>query len=196
MCLQCFHDLLVAAGVIYSRRGDSLMKLKVVFAVLFVLVFGYLFAGPYITVYQLKTAAENNDAEALAKYVNFVVLRENLKTQMHDRLGRKMEKKALSNNPLAAFGAAFGSIMVDTMVDVYITPEGLVELMKGRKPALKGRSKVVTTGQQSAAKPFPDASMSYESLNTFAITLPKKDINFLLSRKGLVWQVTDITLPE
>ncbi|MBV1874376.1 MAG: DUF2939 domain-containing protein [Gammaproteobacteria bacterium] len=172
------------------------MKLKVVSAALFVLVFGYLFATPYITVYQLKIAAENNDAEALEKHVNFVVLRENLKTQMHGRLGRKMEKKALSNNPFAALGAAFGSIMVDTMLDVYITPEGLVELMEGRKPALKGRAKAVTTGQQPAAKPFPDATMTYESLNTFAITLPKKDIKFLLSRNGLVWQVTDITLPQ
>ena len=172
------------------------MKLKVVVFAVLVLVFGYLLAGPYIAVYQLKVAAENNDAEALAKHVDFVVLRDNLKTQMHDRLGRKMEKKALSNNPLAAFGAAFGSIMVDTMVDMYITPEGLVELMKGRKPALKGKRQAVTRSLDSTTELFPNALLSYESTNLFSITLPNKGIKFLLSRNGLHWQLTNVTLPE
>ena len=39
----------------------------------------YTAAGPFITLYQIRSALDNRDAGKLSQYVDFPVLRENLK---------------------------------------------------------------------------------------------------------------------
>ncbi len=74
----------------------------------------------------------------------------------------------MKDNPFVVLGAAFAGVMVDKMVDAFVTPAGIIQLMSGETPK-------TTEGGESASnsvrKPLSDASMSYESLDKFVVTV-------------------------
>jgi len=162
-----------------------------------VLVLGYILAAPYITVYQMKTAAESHNGEALSEHVDFPALRQSLKDQMNVMLGTVMAKETKRGNLFVAFGAAFAGMMVEKMVDVYVTPVGITELMKGDKTESEGPNG--DTMVQAQSKPLFNASMSYESFSKFSITTrnsePGKEVKFILRRRGMGWKLTEIIIP-
>ena len=109
------------------------MKLKIGIGAGVVLVLGYLFATPYITAYQMKVAAEAKDGEALSEFVDFPALRESLKDQMTGKLRKEMAEDVIEGNPLSVIGTAFGGMIVNGIVDKFVSPAGLMQLMKGKK---------------------------------------------------------------
>lgn len=149
---------------------------------------------PYITVYQIKNAARNHDGEALAKHVNFPSVRQGLKDQINAKFAKAVSEDA-SVNPFSALGAAFGGMFVDKMVDAYVTPEGLTQLMVGEKPSVNPLAKDKSNKEEL----FKDAIMSYDSPSQFSITTideeSGEDVIFILKRSGLLWQLAEIKLP-
>jgi hypothetical protein len=170
-------------------------KGKLLAVVVAVLATFYVIGAPYITVYQMRAAAENHDGEALSEHVDFPSVRQSLKDQMNAMFMKQMSSKEMKDNPFAALSAAFAGVMVDKMVDAYVTPAAITEQMKGEKPAPadSGQSEGVST-----RKPFADASMSYESLNKFVVTV-KDDSGgegrFIFRRRGIDWKLTEILMP-
>ena len=172
--------------------------MKISIGAIAVLVVGYIFVAPYLTVYQMKVAAEKHDGESLSEYVDFPSLRQNLKDQMNTMLGKEMAKEVADDNPFAALGAAFGGMMVEKMVDAYITPSSITALMKGEKLDTK-KTGNGSKELQTKPKPFGDVSMSYESFSKFSITMRDGESNdeakFILRRRGIGWKLTEILLP-
>ena len=155
----------------------------------------YLVAAPYITVHHIKSAAESHDGEALSEYIEFPSVRQSLKDQMNAMFMKEMAKDGMSDNPFAALGAAFAGVMVDKMVEAYVTPAGITQLMAGAKPnsAQGGES-----DGDSGHKPLSDASMSYESLNKFVVKTKGgtgEEGKFVLRRRGIGWKLTEIIIP-
>lgn len=172
------------------------MKMKILIGAVVALVLGYIFAAPYITVYQMKTAAKSHDGEALSECVDFPMLRQSMKDQMNAMLGKEMAKEVAEDNPFAALEAAFGGMIVEKMVDAYVTPAGITELMKGEKQYSEGV--VGNTGTGTSSEPFPNASMSYESFSKFSIITKNSEsgdqVKFVLRRRGMGWKLTEIML--
>lgn len=158
----------------------------------------YVAAAPYITVHQMKSAAESYDGEALSEHIEFPSVRQSLKDQMNAMFAKKMtDAEAMKDNPFAELGAAFAGMMVDTMVDAYVTPAGITQLMAGEKPH-PGADKSVGSANNSDSKPLADASMSYESLDKFVVKVKGEDGDegkFVLRRRGIGWKLTDIIIP-
>lgn len=159
---------------------------------------GYLVASPYLTAYQMQRAADARDGEALSEHVDFPAVRQHLKDQMNAEVARKIGSDGGEDNPLAALGATFGSLVIDRMVDAFITPAGIARMMEGDVPEPAGPA--AGNGDEAAArKPFSDASMRYEGLSKFVVTVRDADtgddIRFVLRRRGLAWQLTEIWLP-
>jgi hypothetical protein len=155
----------------------------------------YIAASPYITVYQMKSAAERHDGEALSEHIEFPSVRQSLKDQMNAMIMKEMAKDEMKDNPFAALGAAFGGFMVDKMVEAYVTPTGITGLMAGEQPKLTEGGE--STGS-SARKPLSDASMSYESLNKFVVKVKGdngEEARFVLRRRGISWKLTEIIMP-
>lgn len=167
----------------------------VVAAGLFVI---YMVAAPYITVYQMKSAAEDHDGEALSEHIDFPSVRQSLKDQINVMFAKKMaEDKDMKDNPFAALGAVFAGTMVDKMVDAYVTPAGITQLMAGQKPKTSTESGSVTVSE-SEREPLSNASMSYESLSKFVVTVEGNDGEegrFILRRQGISWKLTSIIVP-
>ena len=148
-------------------------KGKVVLGIAAGLFVLYVGAAPYITLYQMKSAADRHDGEALSEHIEFASVRQSIKDQMNAVFAKNVTKDAeLKNNPIAVFGAALAGMMVDKMVDAYVTPAGITQLMAGEKPLPKaGKSEEGPGNPVHKRKPFSEASMSYESLNKFVVTV-------------------------
>lgn len=177
-------------------------KGKVVLGVVAVLVVAYIAAAPYITVYQMKSAAENHDGEALSEHIDFPSVRQSLKDQMNIMFAKEMaQDKEMKDNPFAALGAAFAGMMVNKMVDAFVTPAGITQMMAGEKPkpALNNASTQPTTPSEGAArKPWSYATMGYESLNKFVVKVKDEkggESKFILRREGIGWKLTQIIIP-
>jgi len=170
-------------------------KGKLLAIVVAILATVYIISAPYITVYQMRAAAENHDGEALSEHVDFPSVRQSLKDQMNTMVMKHMSSNEMKDNPFAALGTALATVMVDKMVDVYVTPAGITEQMKGEKPAPADSGQ---SGVGSTRKPFADASMSYESLNKFVIVVKgdsRQEARFVLRRRGIDWKLTEILMP-
>ena len=161
------------------------------------LVLGAIAAAPFITVHQMKTAAANHDGAALSEHVDFPALRQSLKDQMNVFLGKKMAKEVAKGNALAALAGMFGGVIVEKMVDNYVTPTGITQLMEGQKPEGDGIGNAST--QQAPSDPLSNASMGYESFSKFSVVTnngePGKETRFVLRRSGISWKLTEIVLP-
>jgi hypothetical protein len=164
-------------------------------AALFIL---YVAVAPYITIYQMKSAAQSRDGEALSEYIEFPSVRQSLKDQMNAMLGKRMaEDEKMKNNPFAVMGAAFAGVMIDKMVDAYVTPAGITQLMAGEKPQPRAEQGDSGAGK-TERRPLSDASMSYESFDKFVVKVNVEDggeSKFVLRRRGIGWKLTDIVIP-
>ncbi|PSJ46528.1 hypothetical protein C7H85_07825 [Zobellella endophytica] len=176
-------------------------KVRFFLVLIAVLAAGYGAAAPWLTVYQIRDAADRRDSLALAGHVEFDSVRQSLKEQLNARMLRELDGE-LEQSPLAALGAAFANLVVDGLVDSYVTPAGIEQLMRGEPPApgIPDSSPPPAPGEPAAErrKPFSDARMGYRSFNRFVVTLTDdggKEAEFVLSRRGLGWKLTAILLP-
>ena len=171
-------------------------KIVIGLGVIAILTIGFIFIGPYLTLYQIKNAAENQDGAALSEHIDFLALRQSLKDQMNVMVGKEMAKQA-DDNPFAALGAALGGMMIEKMVDMYVTPASITELMKGKTPK-PGSINAPIEGSNDS--PLANASTSYESFSKFSVTVKEddslgKDVKLVFRRRGISWKLTEIVLP-
>jgi Protein of unknown function (DUF2939) len=95
--------------------------------VFLLLVYG---ASPYFSFWRFTVALRSGDTAALNASVDFPAVRESLKTQLAAYFSpEKTGESRIKNERLARLVTALRPTMIDTLVDVYITPEGLAELI-------------------------------------------------------------------
>lgn len=157
----------------------------------------YLVASPYITVHQMKVAAEKRDGEALSEHIDYPSVRQSLKDQLKAELVKELAEEEAADNPFAALGTLMASAIVDGLVDVFVTPTGMRYLMSGESISLE---EATTEGVEEApAQPlFKNASMGYEGLNKFVVKVPgdfEEEAVFVMRREGLKWKITEIVVP-
>lgn len=176
---------------------------KMYLGLLAVTIMVYLAVSPYLSVYQIKRAVDARDSEALAGFVDFPKVRESLKAQMNSVILKSTEKE-LKDNPFAAIGMALAGAMVDKMVDVYGTPAGLAQMLRGDEPSLSKKNEKPSVYSYQApvdpskGKALSNAKLRYDGVNKFIVSTPVesgKEASFILSRQGLSWAITDIRIP-
>lgn len=179
-------------------------------AALLIALVAYVGAGPYLTVRAIRTAVERQDAAALSKQVDFPALRSSLKAQLTDRLVREAGPDVQANT-FGAIGLSIASGLIGGVVETMVTPTGLGALMEGRKvwkrvddgfssapePTASTTDDVTPTAP-AAPRPFDGAQYRYESLSRFTATVQDdsgRPIQFVMTRDGLNWKLSDIRLP-
>lgn len=107
------------------RRSIGPVSMRLLVAVILALtaLFAvWYFGSPRWTLYQLRVAIEDQDADQIASFVDFSELRENLK----DRFNAEMTKEAIDNdNPFAMLGAG----LADGMIDRFVTKQNIVQMI-------------------------------------------------------------------
>lgn len=178
-------------------------KLIIGLAILAVLLVGYLIAGPFITVYQIKSAARAHDGAAMAEQIDFPALRGNLKQQIDQALLKKTGAMS-SDNVFGLVAAGVASPLSERIVNMLVTPRGLETLMTGVYPkALKthrlpeAKDVPTTTSDKPEREPFYQARYTYDDFNTFSVWVKSDlggEIRFVLNRRTLTWKLTNIVL--
>ncbi|HEY5780335.1 MAG TPA: DUF2939 domain-containing protein [Lysobacter sp.] len=151
------------------------------------LVLVYLAATPYIAVYQMKSAIESRDGQALAEFIDFPSVRQSAKDQFNAMAVKEIASADGEASGLAAVGAALVGAMVEKFIDAAVTPAGLTKLIESgeRKGVLGSR--------------LTDASTSYAGWDKFIVTTgsANEQGKFVLRRQGLIsWKLTEVILPD
>ena len=148
--------------------------LKIALPLLIAVLAIWLFFTPHLAFRGMRAAAEARDAEKLSSYINYPVLKENLKASFNAKLLGQAQKQP-SDNPFANLGIAMASLVIGPMVDAFVTPQAMAEMMKGEKPRLiksPGAADGATSGSSGEQRPErPKTSMRYEDFNRFVISL-------------------------
>ena len=167
-------------------------------AVLALLV-GYVVAGPFLTIHAIRDAVRNEDSRALSRQVDFPALRESLRVQLADVMVREAGPE-LQSSLLGAIGLRVAGSAVGAGVDTMVTPVGLSALMRGQRlwNLTGGASPMRTDPDPDRADPLEDAQYRYHSTSRFTATVRDergRPIEFVLTRRGLQWKLSDIRLP-
>ena len=85
------------------------------------------YSTPYIALYSIHRAVERNDAEAVSRYVDFPVLRENIREKVMDHMAAITPPP--SSGVLGDLGQRLAIVAANQMVDNLVTPEGVMMLM-------------------------------------------------------------------
>ena len=182
-------------------------NLQVSIVAIILLVFAFVYTSPYLTIYQIRQALKNEDSAALAAYVDFPSVRQGIKDQLNTELVKKFPEHAqASEGGFAAFGALLASSMVDKMVDVMVSPQGVAMLLQGKK--LKESLPFQTQPEQSEQQQTQAGAQAkeklsyrgkYQAFNRFVVQIqypyPKPPVTVTMQRQGLSWKVTQIVLP-
>jgi hypothetical protein len=163
------------------------------------LLLGWLIAGPYIAIDNIREAVRTQDSAALAEQIDFPALRANLKAQVEDRIARRASPE-LQSSPMGAWAVHLVAGLAGSAVDAMITPAGIGAMMEGRNALdrLQGERPVGPDGERPPVEPLQGAEYGFESPSRFTATVTNGDgepVVFVLKREGLDWKLSDIRLP-
>jgi hypothetical protein len=173
-------------------------KILALIVILAVVITGYFAAGPFITIYKIKSGIKNRDAEKISAQVDYSALRTNLKEQFNALLMKKTASD-LKDNSFAALGMAFASKLIDGMVDAYVTPTNLANLMEGKKSEQPKGIEETTKENSNKPEPFKDARYTYDGFSKFSAWVKgdkDEEIRFVFTRNGLSWKLSNIQVPS
>ncbi|MDR2192258.1 MAG: DUF2939 domain-containing protein [Endomicrobium sp.] len=177
-------------------------KLIIGVSIIVFLFIGCIFISPYWTLHNIKSAVKSNDNYAISEYIDFPSVRQSIKDQMNVTIAKEIDNEKIKDNPFAVFGAVIAESLIDVMIDAYITPAGLAQIMSGKKIDIdiqsKTQEKNETVNNAPHKKPFSDASMGYKSFKKFVVSIKDEEngeVQFVLRRYGLSWKLTEIILP-
>jgi len=162
-----------------------------------------LFASPYLTLYQMRQAAQAQDAQGLSEHVDWPSLRDSLKTGVQARLAHQDVNEQGQPTRAAAWGAAVAGALLGPMVDSLITPQSLSRLMQGQSPgsAALGLPSPQAKSEQEAEAKALEWNSHFEGINRFVFSVRKpgadeEPIHLVLRREGLLnWKLAELRLP-
>lgn len=169
------------------------------------LVAGWYLLSPFTAVAECRNAIVELNPERTSNCINFPALRENLKSEVPERLARQMRKdRKFRDNPVASFGMALIMPMVSAIVDAYITPAG-IETAFGMAKSIQSSKKagtenavkaVVANRSAELSKALKKSSLSYKGLGKFQVTAESnegKKITLVFERQGFAdWKLCAI----
>ncbi|MGN7838866.1 DUF2939 domain-containing protein [Stenotrophomonas sp. 22385] len=175
-------------------------KLLLLLGLVVVLLAGWLVSGPYLTLRGLAGAIEQRDTSQLDRYVDFPMLRANLRAQLDDYVVRRAGPDVQSNL-VGALLLTAGQKLSGTAVDAMVTPAGIGALMEGHtlwKRASNDLESNDAYAAPRAARPLQGATHRFESTSRFTATTHTAQgapVVFVLQRQGFRWKLVNIELP-
>ncbi|MGP9493581.1 DUF2939 domain-containing protein [Psychrobacter sp. AOP7-B1-24] len=165
-----------------------LAGLLVIFAI-------YLYASPYIALYNIKNAAEQKDADKLSGYIDFPSVKQSIKNQVKAAM---VEDIAASDEQdgFEALGTMLAAAMIDPIVDGVVTPDGVALMLQGQELDFD-LDKKKTKDEPKIRDTDIDYQAGYLSFDRFKVQIidpddADKSLDVIMHRDGLSWKVTRI----
>jgi hypothetical protein len=140
---------------------------------------GWLYGSPWLTLQEMRQAAEARDADGLAAHIDYPALRKSMKAELRARASG-------AHGPL---GMLVASGLADTLVDAALTPEGMRAIFVAAP--LASRSDHGPGGMKAS-----DMRVQRERWNRFILV--KRDGGpgaLVFELEGIRWKLTAIRLP-
>jgi len=159
-----------------------------------VAVAGWLYFTPHLALRRLQAAAESGDHAALREMVDFPAVRASLKEEVRGAIAHEMERDG-KRSPFSMFGAALAGMMVDPLVDSFVTPAGIAAATRGERPRSDGEKEGVKKAEDDV-----EIARGYEGANRFVVHFRDRDdggerIALVMARDGVAgWKLTSIRL--
>lgn len=175
------------------------------------------YSTPYIALYSIHRAIERNDAEAVSRFVDFPVLRENIREKV---LAYMVEAVPQSEGvALGGLSQMLATTAANQMVDRMVSPAGVMMLMQGagslkQIPPLQQRQQSPQVPQQEdgatattppqpadpmavARSPARDVRVSYQGWSKVRVGVPLEPGGLIFRREGLWdWRLIAVELPQ
>lgn len=155
---------------------------------------GWLYATPYITLYQMYAAAKENKPQQISRNVDFPAVRSSLKIELQEAFAEKVGGQ--QGGIASIIGAALGGFVLDPVLDNLVSPEGIASLLQGQEVDISNPNQSTEFNPQRSV----DFDARYINFNTFQVSVNPKGqtrstVDFILERRGLGWKLTGIDLP-
>ncbi len=161
------------------------------FGLIAALAIAWYFMSPWYTLKQMRDAAQANDADALAAYVDFPALREDMKSEIMAQFAVEAQK---DKSGVGGLGTAMATAMIGPMIDGLVSPAGL------RAAFIANRNREATQHPTSKATGAFDVSDKVEierrSFDEFAVrNKSRPDGKMIFKRHGFGWRLSGVNLP-
>ncbi len=142
----------------------------------------YLYACPYLTFYSIGKAINNKDVVSLSNNIDFPTLQNNLKEQLkYYSQKQQANSQDIWFNMGFEIGKFFNSYFIDKMV------EKNINAMSFANSNLANSNYDFTSTQ---------IQYKYNNLSTFSVNLDGGKVEYILTRNGLDWNLTNIIFTE
>lgn len=151
--------------------------------------------SPYVTVRQIESALNQKDSVKLAEYVDFPVLRTNLKEQLTAMMFEEM-RGDIAEDPLTILAMGLGTQVVGGLIDVLLTPQGLAALVSGE--SIDSASDAAASTHTNVNFRANIARVTIDGLSRISLWIQNddgdQDVRLLLYRHGLKWRLSNIVM--
>lgn len=159
------------------------------------LVLAYLFAAPYIATYRLYKAAKNGDGETVSELIDFISLRQSMKEQLTVLMAEEIgNDENLKGNPFSMLGIVLADSLVSKIVDMFVTPAGVTNVIKKMSEANhNGHDKINTTSPIKLS----DVRTRWVTIRKFSVVVEKNNVEaeFVMKRKGIEGKLSEVVIP-
>ena len=159
-------------------HSRSLKSIAIALVLIVVIALVYLYATPYLALNRIERAIHAHDAQTVSQYIDYPALRESMSEQLSALLNNRIEEQKLSH-PLNALNALIGKVMIQTIVDSYVTPEGVAAMLNGvpprgnpgEHPPALDENNADNAAQPSSgpASPSKQISTGYRDMDNFVV---------------------------
>lgn len=152
-------------------------------------------SAPYHTITEIKLAIVNNNPEKLPEYIDFPVLRQNLKNQ--EDLIVDLNTTELNNIPSGLFAAGIIAAILEKQVDLLITPLGLASMLENRFKSKNHNCDIHELIDKD--KLFQNAELHFNSIDSSEALVPygaNKELRLILQRSMLTWKLVNIIFSQ
>jgi len=162
-----------------------------IFILILVLIATYDATSPHLTITEIKLGIINQDPEKLSEYIDFPVLRQNLKNQADSLVIRNIV--GFDDDPSALFAAGVATAILEKQVDFFITPLGFASILENR---FKSKNHACDIDEPITKDwLFQSARLQLNSVDTFFVWIPygtTEELQLILQRNMLKWKLVDI----
>jgi hypothetical protein len=162
-------------------------------------------ASPWLAAARLTSALKSGDPAAIDRMVDFPSVRQSLAGQITAKINEETRNSPeAQNNPFAGLMTLVAPALVNQLVNVVVTPEGLAKLSRQARRADAADRAAHPKGWRKthprSAEPSVKPTLAYTGLNTFAATYDapgKGRMVWVLGREKLFfWKLKKIEVSE
>jgi hypothetical protein len=151
--------------------------------------------SPYFSLGRLRAALESGNRDSLESRIDFPSIRESLKDQLRIHVTKSLAKdENLKQNRFAGLATAFAPMMVNYLVDNFVTPSGISALIADSKSALRNADSSTPPPNQSKSIDWSKVHYAFFTSPTqFMVDIDGTKLRFRFT--GFGWQLKKLEIP-